>query len=146
MLCFVATAALSHRQGVCGAAPSPLNSTTPNVLIIGDSISMGFGVSATDTGYGYGLNVKKILGGPYPEFYSKTLAGGLATVQHNGGFGSNGGSTGNGVLCMDQWVGGKHWDVITINVRAFLHVLIHTHIRAFLHVLIHIHIHIYTYL
>lgn len=85
------------------------------VLLIGDSISMGFGVSASDTGYGYGLNVAKILGGPYPEFYSKTLAGGLATIQHAGGMGSNGGDSANGVACIDHWLGGLKWDVITVN-------------------------------
>ena len=31
-----------------------------------------------------GLNVAKMLAGPYVQFYSKQLAGGLATVQHNG--------------------------------------------------------------
>jgi lysophospholipase L1-like esterase len=76
---------------------------------------MGYGVSAADTGYGYGLNVAKMLGGPYEEFYSKRLAGGLATVQHAGGFGANGGDSSNGVACLDKWLGGKRWDVITMN-------------------------------
>ena len=38
----------------CGAPPLPLNASTANVLVIGDSISMGFGVSDTDAGFGYG--------------------------------------------------------------------------------------------
>jgi lysophospholipase L1-like esterase len=76
---------------------------------------MGFGVSTLDTGYGYGLNVAKMLGGPYKEFYSKQLAGGLATVQHAGGFGSNGGDSSNGLACMDSWLGGETFDVITVN-------------------------------
>ena len=80
------------------------------------SISMGFGVSPSDTGYGYGLNVAKMLGGPYPQFYSKQLAGGLCTVQHSGGsFGANGGSSTNGAACIDKWLGGLHWDVVTVN-------------------------------
>lgn len=117
----------------CGSPPALLNASTPNVLILGDSISMGYGVNAADTGYGYGLNVAKMLAGPYPEFCaptavpsscllwpllrrraglwanadSKQLAGGLATVQHGGGFGSNGGSSANGVSCIDSWLGGK---------------------------------------
>jgi hypothetical protein len=91
------------------------NCSLDQVLLIGDSISMGFGVSPSDTGYGYGLNVAKILGGPYPEFYSKTLAGGLATTQHAGGMGSNGGDSANGVACIDHWLGGLKWDVITVN-------------------------------
>lgn len=48
--------------------------THNKVLIIGDSISLGYGVSQQDTGYGYGLNVAKMLAGPYPEFYSKNLS------------------------------------------------------------------------
>ena len=67
---------------------------------------------AQDTGYGYGLNVADMLAGPYPQFYSKGLAGGLATVQHAGGFGANGGSSVNGLACMDHWLGGLAWDVV----------------------------------
>ena len=102
---------------LCGSAPQPLNLSTPNVLIIGDSISMGFGVNDADTGYGYGLNVAKMLAGPYPQFYSLDhLAGGLATVQHSGGsFGSNGGNSVNGAKCIDHWLGaGISWDIITV--------------------------------
>jgi hypothetical protein len=99
----------------CGAPPTPLNQTTPNVLIVGDSISMGFGVSATDTGYGYGLNVAKMLAGPFAQFYSKDVAGGLATVQHAGGFGINGGSSQEGVACIGKWLGPYRWDVVTVN-------------------------------
>ena len=110
-----AAAARAPVGSSCGSAPTALNASTPNVLLIGDSISMGFGVSPSDTGYGYGLNVAKMLAGPYPEFYSKTLAGGLASVQHAGGFGTNGGDSANGVACIDQWLGDLQWDVITVN-------------------------------
>jgi hypothetical protein len=76
VLCITAATASGIRSD-CGAPPTPLNTSTPNVLIIGDSITLGFGVSPTDTGYGYGLNVAKMMGGPYQAFYSKQLAGGL---------------------------------------------------------------------
>ena len=118
LLLWLCPAVLAHRAPAaasCGAPPQPLNTSTPNALIIGDSISMGFGVSASDTGYGYGLNVRKMLGGPFTEFYSHTLAGGLATVQHSGGFGSNGGDSANGAACIDHWLGGQRWDAVTVN-------------------------------
>ena len=41
----VAAAAVAVTVDSCGAPPAALNSSTPNVLIIGDSISMGFGVN-----------------------------------------------------------------------------------------------------
>ena len=100
----------------CGAPPLPLNTSEPNVLILGDSISLGFGVSATDTGYGYGLNVAALLGGPYPQFYTPGRpSAGLAAVQHAGGFGANGGSSSHGVACIKHWLGTQRWDVTTLN-------------------------------
>ena len=102
----------------CGAAPAPLNQSSPNALLLGDSISLGFGVSPTDTGYGYGLNVAKLLGGPYPRTFatnSTPAAGAIATVQHGGGFGSNGGSSANANACIEHWLAGKAWDVVTLN-------------------------------
>ena len=103
----------------CGPPPLPLNASSPNCLVIGDSISMGFGVDSADTGYGYGLNVAKLLGGPYPRTFSTTsspAAGALATVQHaGGGFGFNGGSSAEGAGCIESWLGGLAWDVITLN-------------------------------
>lgn len=41
----------------------------------------------------------------------------LAKVQHSGGFGGGGqaGDTKNGVACIDHWLGGFKWDVITVN-------------------------------
>ena len=39
-------------RAVCGASPSALNASTPNALIVGDSISLGFGSSAIDTAFG----------------------------------------------------------------------------------------------
>ena len=70
LLLWFSPAVVAHRTPTaasCGAPPQPLNVSTPNALIIGDSISMGFGVSASDTGYGYGLNVRKMLAGPFTE-------------------------------------------------------------------------------
>ena len=59
-----------------------------NVLIIGDSISIGY------TPY-----IVKAL---QPDVY----------VEHNEG---NGGSTVRGIQKVEQWIGGKQWDVILFN-------------------------------
>jgi lysophospholipase L1-like esterase len=61
---------------------------TKNVLIIGDSISIG-----------------------YTPFIEKALAG-TAIVTHNPG---NGGSTVRGVQNVEKWLDGKEWDVIVFN-------------------------------
>lgn len=84
----------------CGDPPAPLNASLPNVLIIGDSISMGEP--------GYSLYVKSLLRRPGYE---------LAQVQHSGGFGGGGqaADTKNGMACIDHWLGGNMWDVITVN-------------------------------
>ncbi len=58
------------------------------VLIIGDSISIG-----------------------YTPFLQKALAPEI-NVEHNPG---NGGNTKRGVQSIDQWLGGKQWDVIVFN-------------------------------
>ena len=60
----------------------------PNVLIIGDSISIG-----------------------YTPFVQKAL-GGKATVVHNPG---NARHTGNGLEKLNDWLGNKKWDVIHFN-------------------------------
>ena len=36
-------------------------------------------------------------------------------MQHSGGFGSNGGDSANGAACIDHWLGGQRWDVVTVN-------------------------------
>jgi hypothetical protein len=62
----------------------------PNVLIIGDSISLG-----------YTPFVKKILNGK-------------AIVEHNNGNG-NAEYTGSGIVMLDKWLGSRKWDVIHFN-------------------------------
>jgi lysophospholipase L1-like esterase len=62
----------------------------PRVLIVGDSISIG-----------------------YTPFVEKQLAG-KATIAHNA---ANAGTTGNGVFMMDSWLDAKQgkWDVVHFN-------------------------------
>ncbi len=67
-----------------------------NVLIIGDSISIG-----------------------YSPFIQKALAPGI-NVEHNPG---NGGSTIRGVANIEKWLGNRQWDVILFNFG--LHDLVH---------------------
>lgn len=67
-----------------------------NVLIIGDSISIG-----------------------YTPFVQKALAPAVY-LEHNAG---NGGSTVRGVESVEKWIGNKHWDVILFNFG--LHDLVH---------------------
>ena len=52
LLCLVGAASPRSRGPSCGAPPSALNASTPNVLIVGDSISLGYGSSPTDTAFG----------------------------------------------------------------------------------------------
>ena len=59
-----------------------------NVLIVGDSISMG-----------------------YTPIVQKALAPNI-NVEHNDG---NGGSTERGVTSIEKWIGNKQWDVILFN-------------------------------
>jgi lysophospholipase L1-like esterase len=62
----------------------------PNVLIIGDSISLG-----------------------YTPFVKKILKG-KAVVEHNNGNG-NAEYTGSGIVMLDKWLGSTKWDVIHFN-------------------------------
>lgn len=89
--------------------PTPLSADAPNVLLIGDSISMG--------AYGYSLFVQSML---------QTKTGGtlVGSLQHGGGFGEAGqmASSENGTskvkACMGNWTGTlrpKAWSVITYN-------------------------------
>lgn len=66
----------------------PLAAQSPRILIIGDSISIG-----------------------YTPFVTKALEG-QATVVHNEG---NAAHTGNGVAKLDEWLGNGQWDVIHFN-------------------------------
>ncbi len=61
--------------------------STKNVLIIGDSISIG-----------------------YTPFIQKALTG--VNVEHNEG---NGGSTNRGVQSIEKWLGNREWNVIMFN-------------------------------
>jgi lysophospholipase L1-like esterase len=64
------------------------NDKVTNVLIVGDSISMG-----------------------YTPIVQKALAPNI-NVEHNDG---NGGSTERGVTNIEKWIGNKQWDVILFN-------------------------------
>ncbi len=70
------------------ALSAPLWAQGPNILIIGDSISIG-----------------------YTPFVARALAG-KATVVHNEG---NAAHTGNGVARLDTWLGDRKWDIIHFN-------------------------------
>ena len=89
-------------------APTPLSTTGPNVLLIGDSISMGSS--------GYSLFVQDMM--------QTSTKGALASVQHGGGFGGGGqmASSANGVAkvnaCMGNATGTLKphaWSVVTYN-------------------------------
>jgi hypothetical protein len=97
----------------CGPGPTALNASTPNVLIIGDAISSGPSSTPTDPTGGYSGNVATILGGPFAQFYTKSLAGGLATVQHLGS--ADTGSV-QAAACIPTWLGGLRWDLVVVNV------------------------------
>ena len=94
----------------CGPPPAPLNSSVPNVLLIGDSISMGTGNDTyPDGGFiplGYGWDVQASL---EPV--------GLAQVQHNGGWylAGQAGASKHGIECIDHWLGSGGWDVVHVN-------------------------------
>ena len=98
---------------ICGSPTQPLNATTANVLIVGDSISMGSS--------GYGQNVRAML----EQNVNSTAPGlgQLANVQHAGGWGGGGQalSTAHGITCIDGYLSGPNqtaplaWDVVTIN-------------------------------
>jgi acyl-CoA thioesterase-1 len=67
---------------------TPGGGRLPKVLVIGDSISIG-----------YTEPLKKILAGKYE-------------ISHNP---ENGGPTSNGIAHIDEWLAAGHWDVITFN-------------------------------
>jgi lysophospholipase L1-like esterase len=81
---------------VCIICISATADKVSNVLIIGDSISIG-----------------------YTPLVQKALAPGIL-VEHNPG---NGGSTVRGVESVEKWVGDRQWDVILFNFG--LHDLVH---------------------
>jgi hypothetical protein len=56
----------------------------------------------------------------HTHMHARTHARTSATVQHAGGFGINGGGSTQGVRCMDSWLGGLHWDIITINFGLYV--------------------------
>ena len=90
--------------GGCGDCLPAENTTTPNVLLVGDSISMG--------SYGYAWYVRELLA---------ANSSGLATVQHAGGFGGGGqfASVASHRSCFSgpesTYLRGHHFDVATYN-------------------------------
>ena len=90
--------------GGCGECLPPDNATTPNVLLVGDSISMG--------SYGYAWYARELL---------SASSSGLATVQHAGGFGGGGqfASVASHLRCFSgagsTYLSGHHFDVATYN-------------------------------
>eukprot|EP01052_Picozoa_sp_SAG31_P028121 SAG31_NODE_2687_length_5245_cov_1.854676_4_plen_348_part_00 len=95
----------------CGPLTAPRSSIMPNVLLIGDSISMGTGNDTYSDGtyvpLGYGWDVQ-----------SSLEPVGLAAVQHNGGWflAGQAGASSHGVECIDHWLGTNGtWDVVHIN-------------------------------
>ena len=111
LLCQLATAGaaadVAEERAAC-TAPTPLSKTGPNILLVGDSISMG--------GSGYSLFVQDMM--------ETSTGGALASIQHGGGFGGGGqmASSANGVAkmsaCMGNATGGLKphaWSVITYN-------------------------------
>ena len=84
----IALLALLASPLVSLAEPAPAGKTPPRVLLIGDSISIG-----------------------YTPFVAADLKGEAVVVHHEG----NAGHTGNGLLKIDQWLGTNHWDVIHFN-------------------------------
>jgi len=91
-LSFIRTALLA----LCVVCISATSDKVSNVLIIGDSISIG-----------------------YTPFVQMALAPGI-NVEHNPG---NGGSTVRGVESIEKWLGDRQWDVILFNFG--LHDLVH---------------------
>ena len=91
----------------CGEYPQPLSTTQPNVLLIGDSISMP--VPFTPGGYG--------------KVARAALENHSIAVQHNGGWGKGGqaSNTAKGLLCTNASTHGNwlnftgHFDVIHFN-------------------------------
>ncbi|KAL1526653.1 hypothetical protein AB1Y20_015357 [Prymnesium parvum] len=90
---------------VCGPPPTAHNKSLPNVLLIGDSISMGDADPTVET-LGYGSAVRRLLESPS-----------LAFVQHNGGWLKEGqaGPSSKGVRCIAHWLGAEKWDVVHMN-------------------------------
>jgi hypothetical protein len=134
--------ALGVPHPACGEPPRPLNKTSatalaspPNILLVGDSISMGYGYyeeqsphcacgdktcCVPDYRLGYGLYVAEMLA-------NATAGWTLATVQHNGGWylGGQAGDTKLGLKCIEYWLGGGssanssasdfQWDLIHVS-------------------------------
>ena len=112
-----AALAVAAGAGACGLPPMPLNTSLPNVLIIGDSVS--------DTGSGYGPAARALLeldtGNNSTVGNNPRNNGPLAVVQHNGGWNPTKGaneqasSSANGIHCIGNWTGGYKWDIISFN-------------------------------
>ena len=99
---------LSHGYD-CGPPPLPLNRSVANVLLVGDSISMGTASSSSTprteaVPLGYGWEVQRFLQEQ-------------AVVQHNGGWYAEGqaANTVKGVACIKHWLGSEPWDIVHLN-------------------------------
>jgi acyl-CoA thioesterase-1 len=112
-------------QHFTGLPPAPFSAGLKNVLLIGDSISMGGDphsdpVTLSGSPGGYGSYVLRLLTGHN-----------IVSVQHNGGpynaskaaaGNEQAGNTAHGLDCLDYWIGrnashprGLPWDVIHFN-------------------------------
>ena len=91
---------------VCGPPPTPHRRNASNVLLIGDSISMGALESLHGDEMGYGAAVSRML-----------ERMGNVHVQHNGGWSDEGqaGPSSKGVRCIQHWLGQEQWDVVHAN-------------------------------
>ena len=103
--------ARSHQEAellapLCGPPPTPHRLNTSNVLLIGDSISMGALESLEGDEMGYGAAVSRML-----------ERMGAVHVQHNGGWSDAGqaGPSSKGVRCIRHWLGREQWDVVHAN-------------------------------
>jgi len=101
----------SHQEAepltpVCGPSPTPHRLNASNVLLIGDSISMGALESLDGDEMGYGAAVSRML-----------ERMGAVHVQHNGGWSDAGqaGPSSKGVRCIRHWLGRERWDVVHAN-------------------------------
>lgn len=89
----------------CGPPPLALNRSLPNVLLIGDSISLAIADNCSiPRVLGYGWKVQRFLQEQ-------------AAVQHSGGWYAEGNAanTIKGVTCIRHWLGSARWDVVHLN-------------------------------
>jgi hypothetical protein len=107
---------LNPQQQTCGLPPEQLNTSMPNVLLIGDSISMGTG-TAKEVPWAPHNNTPAVPLGYGWDVQAALEPVGLAKVQHSGGYygGGQAGPSSNGVNCIDHWLGEGTWDIVHMN-------------------------------